>query len=781
MMDAGLAHKKAGNARFAKKAYAEAIENYDLAAADFEACGASAAGEASKTYANASECRLRLGDFALAESAASRALELDGANTKARFRRGRARLELGDYEGAMADLGAVVDAGGGDEAEALFREAMSKQRLATFSLALRGEGSGDDALGPRDFFEGLDGDGALARVVDAYRVGALDDGRAPDDAAGLDRYLADAERGGCVPAGWDADGAARARAHAATAASWRGLDPSTATIRGFQDVYVSAGRPLELFRVRALADAVRERNEGPASRAAPPPAPPRVDAKAAAFEEAFGQPSPYARLDVEKALAGGTAAAVAKVLVAGDFGTHGLDADVYAAGVAALASETDRTAALALAAFDLLDGRDGAAPQQRLALAVLSGREAAVDDDEEQPAAWRAGVGSELMAGAWAIVESARAAMGFVGSPGGAAKILRESPCFRAAATAEAWDPTGAFFAAAARLALTAGADALRRGDATAAAEVTASAHALWSRLCAGVAGPDRAPLVALSLLRARAAEQLGDFAAARRLVGSNVGGALHHVALERGFLESENASLDMGEAEAAEVLKRVATRRGPFPERDVAPETDGWRSFDASPGRDVDNFLLADEELTLVLWERRLRASGATRLRIVARGAAPCDVLRGLDAALPGLEALRVDATAGGALHLAPLLDMSKLEDLEVLGRAWVGPLPPGLRRLAVPAPADACGLEAVEALERLEHLGVDCGGATILDLSKLERLRTLDVTDATLSDVQEAGATALVAPPGLERVALFGAAALSGGLRAELLGRGVAVVEAA
>ena len=68
-----------------------------------------AAGEASKTYANASECRLRLGDFALAESAASRALELDGANTKARFRRGRARLERGDYEGAMADLGAVVD------------------------------------------------------------------------------------------------------------------------------------------------------------------------------------------------------------------------------------------------------------------------------------------------------------------------------------------------------------------------------------------------------------------------------------------------------------------------------------------------------------------------------------------------------------------------------------------------------------------------------------------------------------------------------------------------
>ena len=79
------------------------------------------------------------------------------------------------------------------------------------------------------------------------------------------------------------------------------------------------------------------------------------------------------------------------------------------------------------------------------------------------------------------------------------------------------------------------------------------------------------------------------------------------------------------------------------------------------------------------------------------------------------------------------------------------------------------------------LEHLGVAGVRAAILDLSKLERLRTLDVTDATLSDVQEAGATALVAPPGLERVALFGAAALSGGLRAELLGRGVAVVEAA
>ncbi|KAH8047775.1 hypothetical protein JL721_12083 [Aureococcus anophagefferens] len=341
----------------------------------------------------------------------------------------------------MADLGAVVDAGGGDEAEALFREAMSKQRLATFSLALRGEGSGDDALGPRDFFEGLDGDGALARVVDAYRVGALDDGRAPDDAAGLDRYLADAEA---------------------------------------------------------------------AARAAPL---------------------------------------------------------------------------------------------------------AAVDDDEEQPAAWRAGVGSELMAGAWAIVESARG-HGLRRQPG-AAKILREAPCFRAA-TAEAWDPTGAFFAAAARLALTAGADALRRRRA-AAVEVTRARDALWSRLCAGVAGPDRAPLVALSLLRARAAEQLGDFAAARRLVGSNVGGALHHVALERGFLESENASLDMGEAEAAEVLQRVATRRGPFPERDVAPETDGWRSFDASPGRDVDNFLLADEELTLVLWSgasarAARRGSGSSR-----------------------------------------------------------------------------------------------------------------------------------------------------------------------
>ncbi|KAK7230805.1 hypothetical protein SO694_00075179 [Aureococcus anophagefferens] len=526
MMDAGLAHKKAGNARFAKKAYAEAIENYDLAAADFEACGASAAGEASKTYANASECRLRLGDFALAESAASRALELDGANTKARFRRGRARLELGDYEGAMADLGAVVDAGGGDEAEALFREAMSKQRLATFSLALRGEGSGDDALGPRDFFEGLDGDGALARVVDAYRVGALDDGRAPDDAAGLDRYLADAERG----------------------------------------------------RLRA-AGARR-----------------------------------------------GTRAAAAKVLVAGDFGTHGLDADVYAAGVAALASETDRTAALALAAFDLLDGRDARGRAGRQALAVLSGREAAVDDDEEQPAAWRAGVGSELMAGAWAIVASARAAMGFVGSPA-RGENPAEAPCF-ARATAEAWDPTGAFFAAAARLALTAGADALRRGDGRSGrghgrARTPCGPASRWRR------GPDRAPLVALSLLRARAAEQLGDFAAARRLVGANVGGA-HHASRSSAASSRANASLDMGEAEAAEVLQRVATRRGPFPERDVAPETDGWRSFDASPGRGVDNFLLADEELTLVLWERRLRASGATRLRIVARGAAPCDVLRG-------------------------------------------------------------------------------------------------------------------------------------------------------
>jgi len=55
-------------------------------------------------FSNRSMAYLKLGQFAAAEGDATRALELDGANAKALFRRGCAKEGLGDKEGAIQDF-----------------------------------------------------------------------------------------------------------------------------------------------------------------------------------------------------------------------------------------------------------------------------------------------------------------------------------------------------------------------------------------------------------------------------------------------------------------------------------------------------------------------------------------------------------------------------------------------------------------------------------------------------------------------------------------------------
>ena len=53
---------------------------------------------------NQAQCALAQSEWAPAAAACTRALALDGASMKAYFRRGKARVELGEFDDAKADL-----------------------------------------------------------------------------------------------------------------------------------------------------------------------------------------------------------------------------------------------------------------------------------------------------------------------------------------------------------------------------------------------------------------------------------------------------------------------------------------------------------------------------------------------------------------------------------------------------------------------------------------------------------------------------------------------------
>ncbi|CAB9522666.1 expressed unknown protein [Seminavis robusta] len=63
--------------------------------------------ERSKAWSNVAECHLRLQNWQAAEDASTNALVADPSNTKALYRRAKARFELADYVGAAKDADAV--------------------------------------------------------------------------------------------------------------------------------------------------------------------------------------------------------------------------------------------------------------------------------------------------------------------------------------------------------------------------------------------------------------------------------------------------------------------------------------------------------------------------------------------------------------------------------------------------------------------------------------------------------------------------------------------------
>ena len=99
--------KEKGNAAFGRGDFHAARERYDAALALVPASDASAS---ATLLANRAAARLKLGEYAAAESDASAALAKDPRYVKAYHRRACARRELGDFEGALEDYEEVVRA-----------------------------------------------------------------------------------------------------------------------------------------------------------------------------------------------------------------------------------------------------------------------------------------------------------------------------------------------------------------------------------------------------------------------------------------------------------------------------------------------------------------------------------------------------------------------------------------------------------------------------------------------------------------------------------------------
>ncbi len=115
----GITMREAANDTFRKGQYREALAAYDKAAEALDGA------EAAKCHANKAEAYLRLKEYQSAAESASKALELDESNVKARYRRGKAALELGDAAAALEDLGQAAKSGDKASSE-LFRKALEQ-------------------------------------------------------------------------------------------------------------------------------------------------------------------------------------------------------------------------------------------------------------------------------------------------------------------------------------------------------------------------------------------------------------------------------------------------------------------------------------------------------------------------------------------------------------------------------------------------------------------------------------------------------------------------------
>ena len=135
--------KEKGNAAFGRGDFHAARERYDAALALVPASDASAS---ATLLANRAAARLKLGEYAAAESDASAALAKDPRYVKAYHRRACARRELGDFEGALEDYEEVVRADPANErvqaeVEACMRGAAEKM-LGGFGGGIGGGDAG---------------------------------------------------------------------------------------------------------------------------------------------------------------------------------------------------------------------------------------------------------------------------------------------------------------------------------------------------------------------------------------------------------------------------------------------------------------------------------------------------------------------------------------------------------------------------------------------------------------------------------------------------------------
>lgn len=115
-IEVGERVRQVGNKAFLAQQYELAIDKYEKALRYLaSAIPTSAAGQAIKDkklacHNNAAQCYLKLEKWADARDAAANALDIDGSNNKARFRRGTALIGLGDYDDAVNDLKACAEA-----------------------------------------------------------------------------------------------------------------------------------------------------------------------------------------------------------------------------------------------------------------------------------------------------------------------------------------------------------------------------------------------------------------------------------------------------------------------------------------------------------------------------------------------------------------------------------------------------------------------------------------------------------------------------------------------